>query len=88
MATRHCVDLGGHLIEPRTERLYNISLGEPGVFDPRWIGASDLAAEGQWVWASDGASVETSIWVENEPNSATDSVDCMAQHGFGLQCIC
>lgn len=35
-----------------------------------WIGASDLASEGSWIWVQTGEPVN--FWERYEPNGATD----------------
>ncbi len=46
-----------------------------------WLGASDLAAEGAWVWA-DGAPMLFEDWAPGEPNDAGGNEDCMNGWGF------
>ena len=41
--------------------------------DPRWIGFSDTASEGSWVWSS-GLSVSYTNWNSGEPSGGTE--DC------------
>ena len=43
--------------------------------DSIWLGASDVAAEGQWRWVTGpdaGATVAGNLWVANEPNNSGD----------------
>jgi len=41
-----------------------------------WLGLSDTATEGSWVWV-DGSPLTYTNWNSGEPNGATDSEDCL-----------
>ncbi|XP_045190001.2 perlucin-like [Mercenaria mercenaria] len=45
-----------------------------GIF---WLGASDMAAEGSWVWNKTGSSVSYTNWKDGEPNNANGGEDCL-----------
>ncbi|XP_058261108.1 hepatic lectin-like isoform X2 [Hemibagrus wyckioides] len=42
-----------------------------------WIGLSDSAEEGKWMWV-DGTEVTTGFWWEGEPNDFDGNEDCAA----------
>ncbi|XP_001647954.2 C-type lectin 37Da [Aedes aegypti] len=42
-----------------------------------WIGASDLADEGTFVWVATGEEVTYTNWRENEPNNEGGNEDCI-----------
>ena len=44
--------------------------------DPAWIGISDSASEGDWVFL-DGGSVTYTNWKTNEPNNSGGNEDCV-----------
>ena len=76
-AKQHCESLGGHLMGPRTEELVGEAVRLRSVSNANgvWIGGSDEANEGRFVWNSDGAPVdpERRYWHHNQPdNSAAD----------------
>ncbi len=64
-AQAHCDAMGGALVTvdnaTETERLHEQAPGN------RWIGLSDVAAEGVWVWA-DGTPLDYTNWHGSEPN--------------------
>ena len=47
--------------------------------DTFWLGGSDEASEGSWVW-SDGSPVTVSYWAGSEPNGG-DTENCLGWYG-------
>ena len=47
-----------------------------------WLGATDLAAEGDFVWESDGSDVNAghTNWQDGEPNGGS-SHNCLGKNG-------
>ena len=45
--------------------------------DPAWIGISDSASEGDYVFADGGGSVTYTNWGNNEPNNFGGNEDCV-----------
>jgi len=70
-----CRSLGGHLIhiEDEDEAVFAM-LFATTEFPQLWIGASDEAEEGHWVW-TDGTEITFSYWSEGEPNNYDDAED-------------
>ena len=75
-ASTYCQSLGGHLatISSKAENDYVLSLLEPGA-GPYWIGANDIAQEGEFVWAN-GEAFEYTNWRNGEPNNLDGRQDC------------
>ena len=48
-----------------------------------WIGASDIASEGNWIWVN-GERVNSSelIWRSGQPNNVGGNEDCLRVYGF------
>ncbi|XP_039429135.1 lectin subunit alpha-like [Culex pipiens pallens] len=42
-----------------------------------WLGGSDLAEEGTFVWAPTGRLVTFAAWAENEPNNVNGTENCI-----------
>jgi hypothetical protein len=77
------VSLGGHLATIRSaaeqrwiESAFASELGSHGL----WIGLSDIAAEGQWVWTS-GEPVAFTNWAPGQPDNGGGNED--AAHLWG-----
>ena len=71
-AEMRCAAIGGMLPEPRTreETDFLDNMGETMVMF--FLGMTDLADEGEWVWTSDGSPVTWIVSVEGEPDGGTD----------------
>jgi hypothetical protein len=78
-AAQVCEGLGGELahVDDATE---NATIGALGV-TPTWIGANDVAVEGDWVWV-DGSGVHYDSWGSGEPDDAGDA-DCALTNTAG-----
>jgi len=48
-----------------------------------WIGANDLATEGQWVWV-DGSPATYTLWNNGEPNNSGGNEHCCQYYTSGL----
>lgn len=80
-ARTSCLSLGGDLASVGSEEENNFikSLGRNF-----WIGGSDLAQEGTYVW-SDGTDWTYDNWIPGEPNGRTRENCVVANwHGSGL----
>lgn len=42
-----------------------------------WIGANDIAKEGNWIWESDKSKLFFSDWHVGEPNTGGANEDCV-----------
>jgi hypothetical protein len=74
-AESEAISLGGHLVTVNNAAEQEwlggfLDLGIP-IFDSLWIGLTDAAQEGTWVWAS-GEPVLYTNWERGEPNNAHD----------------
>jgi hypothetical protein len=72
-----CQTLGAYLatIESAEEQAVVASLQDGSEISTAWIGGSDQAAEGAWVWV-DGAPFAYTNWDPGEPNDYGDGEDC------------
>jgi len=92
-ADKFCKDLGGYLAEPRTEKETEyLEL----IFSPEknyWIGLTDLADEGEFLWWSDYSIPEYTNWDDRQPDNYDGKEDCVESSGYrgfkwnDLQCI-
>ena len=78
-AVAYCEAIPSILIEPRTPALNN----KAGSYNKPWIGASDIDAEGNWVWKSDGDSLTYTDWAPEQPNNENGNQNCGAIQGNG-----
>ena len=79
-AESFCQNQGGHLvtIDDADENAFVL-----GALGQSWIGFSDSAREGQWVWA-DGSPVGYTNWnLPNEPNASHSAADYAEMTGSG-----
>ena len=62
------------------QRHFNVLLLEAY---PIWIGATDEAIEGQWVWYSTGDAINFNNWNPPNPDNAHGNEDCAIMHVSG-----
>ncbi|KAK3508500.1 hypothetical protein QTP70_031357 [Hemibagrus guttatus] len=72
---QECVTRGADLviINSREEQEYLSQM----VTGEAWIGLSDIAEEGKWMWV-DGTTMTTEFWWQGEPNDYDGIEDCAA----------
>lgn len=78
--------LGGHLvrIESEGENEFVKSLIQSGKYEHYWIGGTDTATEGTFLW-NDGSALSSEAWCQNawafgEPNNTDDKEDYMEMY--------
>ena len=79
-ANKICKDIGSILIEPRNAELNTIA--DTFKISP-WIGASDLASEGDWRWTSNNEVLNYTNWTPGQPDNFVGQ-DCAAIVNRGL----
>ena len=82
-ALTYCNEKGGVLAEP-TSSLIQSTL-ESLAHDANtflWIGATDAASEGNFVWMS-GAEFSYTNWKAPEPNNGSGNEHCVVLRGYG-----
>jgi hypothetical protein len=77
-----CVDEGGTLAVIGDDAENELVRGLAGSPDPWWLGASDVTAEGTFVWV-DGSALGYTAWEAFQPDNLFDE-DCLEQGGDGL----
>ena len=81
-----CVEAGGFLAEIKSEKdqnEINATLSSNDSTLSYWIGLSDLAVEGQWVWQHSYSPLGNyTNWISGEPNGA-EKEDCVLQLNDG-----
>ena len=48
-----------------------------------WIGGTDAASEGAWVWSPSNTPLSYTNWYAGEPNNALGGEDCVAGNFYG-----
>jgi hypothetical protein len=79
-AETKCVGWGGHLVAPSTNAEHlelEAFLTGVGIAGYVWIGATDQASEGTFVWLN-GESWGETHWASNQPDASDPSLDCVA----------
>ena len=70
---------GVRKLENRKKLIQNLSINNI-LF---WIGASDIASEGNWVWLNgESASSSELIWASGQPNNHRGQEDCAVVIGY------
>jgi hypothetical protein len=70
-----CMGFGGDLVVIDDQAEQDFLLGQPLVGGPNYIGLSDEAVEGSFVWV-DGSVPAFTAWGPGEPNDALEGEDC------------
>ena len=78
-ATKICQDAGGKLPEPRNSEENDFLDNFGTTTKVFFLGLTDTAAEGQWVWTSDDSTVTWKPWKSGEPDGGT-SENCCAMY--------
>ena len=72
-AKSKCEQEGGHLTEIETQEeqttLSQAAAAWNGKFYAFWIGLTDLAQEGTWIWDHSSKEADPTFWVPGEPNN-------------------
>ena len=83
-AKQTCEDLHAHLVkietEEENEELYNEAV-RLNMTSESWIGLSDAAEEGNWVWTS-GERAKFTKWSTAEPNNSQGKENCAVLYTF------
>ena len=79
-AKDYCEARGGRVARMESEEKRTFLISKFGGHT-YWLGGSDEASEGSWVW-SDGSPVTVSYWAGSEPNGGTTE-DCLGWYGHG-----
>merc|ERR1719300_454195 len=77
-----CEDMGGIVVEPRTEVEQELITSLLAGLEPEdgtgnwWIGLTDAGHEGIWVWVHDFTPVEDPFWASAPDSSSGNHADC------------
>jgi len=68
-----CAEMGGQLatVNSAEENEFILGLAAKGANDSYWLGASDEAKEGEWVW-TDGTPLKYNNWQKQQPNNGDE----------------
>jgi len=79
-AKARCEEMGGYLacVTTKMESRFVIGLGDGKTL---WLGATDEAREGAWVWVN-GDDFSYDEWAGNQPNAGSDVEDYLATRTF------
>jgi len=81
-ADKFCKTHGGFLAEPRTEEETHLIELFVMPEENYWIGLTDLADEGAFVWGTDYSAPDYTNWYTGEPSN-DDGEDCVHLWGSG-----
>ena len=73
-AQQYCIDLGGRLMEVRTQEDFDRAIRVEEETSLFWLGGSDVLEEGVWVWDSNNQQINLDVfWYHaTEPNGDTE----------------
>ena len=82
-ARDYCIDIGGKLMEPKTQTQVDDAIRlQDGI--PIWLGGSKEADGSTWVWISDNSLVDMeSFWHPGSPNPRFDDYHYLALNSVG-----
>lgn len=60
----------------------NLLEDPPGISEDAWIGLTDQAEEGRWVWTEGHEAYNYSNWFKGEPNDYDGNQDCVIMGAF------
>ena len=75
-ATAACKQLGGFLVEPRSEEM-STAVKSNFNFKDIWIGLLDVTRDRTFVWQSDSEALSYSNWDEDQPNNSKGKESCV-----------
>ncbi|KAG9274153.1 macrophage mannose receptor 1-like [Astyanax mexicanus] len=77
-AEQNCVAMGGHLasVHSSEEYAFMLNLLLSVVNSAAWIGGTDAAQEGVWVW-TDGSAFNYTYWESGQPDNFINIENCM-----------
>ena len=81
-AKKFCQSKGAILPEPRTESMRNLMRQSEDFPYYFWLGLTDIANEGQYVWESDNSTVSDFDWKEGFPLGGKDH-NCVLRSSTG-----
>ena len=67
------------ILNEEQNRMVRIAAIDVGISDNVWIGATDSANEGTWLWTDD-TEVNYTNWADGEPNNSGNNEDCGGQY--------
>jgi len=76
-ADKFCKEHGGFLAEPRTPEETNLIELLVLPEEDYWIGLTDVAEEGTFVWVSDFSAPEYTNWGPGQPDDENNNEDCV-----------
>ena len=77
-----CQSNGAILPEPRTEAMRTLMRQSPDFPDYFWLGLTDIANDGQYVWESDNSIASDIDWEDRYPLEK-ESYDCVIRGPSG-----
>ncbi|KAK7887209.1 hypothetical protein WMY93_026830 [Mugilogobius chulae] len=84
LSKKDCESRGGHLVTVKNWSKLELLI----MFrEEAWIGLSDKAKEGTWMWEDGTHFNESDLWMEGEPNDAEGKEDCAHLSTGGLNDI-
>jgi hypothetical protein len=86
-ANKFCQEQGGHLVEvdgPQEELMVEMLMSSHTATGAYWLGATDQAAEGAWMWAASGTPLGAGFtnWMEGFPGHPGPDCACVTMEMF------